>query len=197
MNQLNAPAIRYVFLDRDGVLNRKRPEGEYVTRWSEFEWLPGAEEAIARMNRAHLTVILITNQRGIALGILSEAELEQIHRKMQSDLAEHGAHLDAIYYCPHDYGQCDCRKPDIGLFKQAMQQFASASPQQSVVIGDSLPDIEAGKRLGMKTIFLKGEPERQKKGSQIAAEEADAVAASLLEAVEAHLQLGPANSHDK
>ncbi len=189
MALLDAQRIRYVFLDRDGVLNRKRPEGEYVTRWSEFEWLPGSVEAVARMNRAGLTLILVSNQRAIALGLLDEAELEEIHGKMQAELAQHGGHLDAIYHCPHDYGQCSCRKPDIGLFQQARLRFPEAGPEASVVIGDSLPDIEAGKRLGMKTIFLAGDRDRQKAGFQIAAREADAVAKSLRDAVEIHLGL--------
>lgn len=189
MALVDSQRIRYVFLDRDGVLNRKRPEGEYVTRWSEFEWLPGSVEAVARMNRAGLTLILVSNQRGIALGLMNETELEEIHAKMQAELAQHGGHLDAIYHCPHDYGQCSCRKPDIGLFQQARLRFPDAGPEASVVIGDSLPDIEAGKRLGMKTIFLAGDRERQKPGAQIAAKEADAVAKSLREAVEIHLGL--------
>ena len=64
--------VRYVFLDRDGVLNRKQPEGAYVTGWAQFQWLPGAVEAIARMNRAGMTVILVSNQRGIALGLFTQ-----------------------------------------------------------------------------------------------------------------------------
>lgn len=189
MALLDSQGIRYVFLDRDGVLNRKRPEGEYVRHWSEFEWLPGSIEAIARMKQAGLTLILVTNQRGIALGLLGEAELDRIHEKMQAELAQHGGSLDAIYYCPHDYGECNCRKPETGLFQKALLRFPDADSRGSIVIGDSLPDVEAGKRLGMTTIFLEGEQERQKAGSRTAAEKADAVAASLLEAVEVHLGL--------
>ena len=189
MKPFDPQAIRYVFVDRDGVLNRKMPEGSYVTGWAQFEWLPGAQEAIARMNRAQMTVILVTNQRGIALGLLNHQQLRSIHAKMERDLAQHGAHLDAIYYCPHDNGECNCRKPDVGLFEQAFRQFPEAGPQNSAVIGDSLADVEAGKRLGMKTIFVLGEPARQKPGSRAAAVEADAVAGSLLEAVESHFGL--------
>src|ERR1700677_2236381 len=102
--------VRYVFLDRDGVLNRKMPEGAYVTDWAQFQWLGGAGEAIARMNRAGLTVILVTNQRGIALGLYTHAQLEHIHANLQRHLARHGARLDAVYYCPHDHDECNCRK---------------------------------------------------------------------------------------
>ncbi len=189
MTLLDPQAVRYVFVDRDGVLNRKRPEGAYVTQWAQFEWLPGSGEAIARMNRAGMKVILVTNQRAIALGFLNHQELRSIHEKMEGDLAQHGAHLDAIYYCPHDNGECHCRKPEIGLFEQAFGDFPEAGPQNSVVIGDSLSDIEAGKRLGMRTIFVLGEAALQKAGSGTAAEAADAVAGSLLEAVESHFGL--------
>jgi D-glycero-D-manno-heptose 1,7-bisphosphate phosphatase len=181
--------VRYVFLDRDGVLNRKMREGAYVSDWAQFEWLPGAVEAVARMNRANLTVILVTNQRGIALGRTTAEQVERIHDNIQSHLARHGARLDAIYYCPHDIGECHCRKPDVGLFEQAMKDFPLINADNSVVIGDSLSDIQAGQRLGMKTIFIRGEVDRQKSGSYAAAPLADAVAFSLLQAVEMHLGL--------
>ena len=186
---INRSLMRYIFLDRDGVLNRKQPEGAYVTSWEQFQWLPGAVEAIARMNRAGMTVMLVTNQRGIALGRFTDAELGHIHRNMRAHLAQHGARVDAIYYCPHDVGQCQCRKPDIGLFTQACKDFPQAGAQNSVVIGDSHSDMQAGQRMGMRTIFIQGEAERQKAGADAAAESADAVAGSLLQAVERHLGL--------
>jgi D-glycero-D-manno-heptose 1,7-bisphosphate phosphatase len=186
---MDARLVRYVFLDRDGVLNRKMPEGAYVCDWAQFQWLPGAIEAVARMNRAGLTVILVSNQRGIALGLYTHEQLNLIHTNMQSQLERHGARLDAIYYCPHDHGQCHCRKPEAGLFEQAWQRFSQANPQNSLVIGDSLSDIQAGHRLGMKTIFINGEADSQKAGATVAAELADEVASSLLNAVETHLRL--------
>ncbi len=186
--------VRYVFLDRDGVLNRKLPEGAFVTGWAQFQWLPGAVEAIARMNRAGLTLILVTNQRGVALGRMTAEQLDHIHLEMQTHLARHGARLDAIYSCPHDQNECHCRKPDIGLFEQAMKDFSQIAADNSVVIGDSISDIQAGRRLGMKTIFIQGEPDHQKAGADAAAALADGVAGSLLQAVEVHLGLRP-DSH--
>jgi len=186
---MDARLVRYVFLDRDGVLNRKMPEGAYVSDWAQFQWLPGATEAVARMNRAGLTVILVSNQRGIALGLYTPEQLELIHVNMQTQLARQDARLDAIYYCPHDQGECHCRKPETGLFEQAWQRFPQANPQNSLLIGDSLSDIQAGHRLGMKTIFIDGEADLQKPGSTLATELADEIAGSLLEAVESHLKL--------
>jgi D-glycero-D-manno-heptose 1,7-bisphosphate phosphatase len=146
--------LEYVFLDRDGVLNRKPPVGEFVTRWEEFHLLPGVEDALARLNRSGRIVIVVTNQRGVALGLYSLDDVERMHRTMQAQLAVHGAHIDAIYICPHDNGQCTCRKPLTGLFEQAFQDFRRANAQNSVMIGDSLRDIQAGHALGMRTVLV-------------------------------------------
>lgn len=146
--------ISHVFLDRDGVLNRNLPNGRFVNRWEEFELLPGVEDAIAALNQSGRVVIVITNQRGIALGLYSRNDLDGMHDRLRERLAARGARLDAIYVCPHDDGQCNCRKPLTGLFEQAFKDFPAASPENSVMVGDSLSDIEAGSRLGMRTVFV-------------------------------------------
>jgi D-glycero-D-manno-heptose 1,7-bisphosphate phosphatase len=146
--------IENVFLDRDGVLNRKPARGTYVSRVEDFALLPGVEDAVAALNRSGRKVIVVTNQRGIALGLYSQDDLERIHDELRARLAKHGAHLDAIYVCPHDAGQCDCRKPLTGLFEQAFRDFPEARPERSIIVGDSLRDIEAGKRAGMATAFV-------------------------------------------
>jgi D-glycero-D-manno-heptose 1,7-bisphosphate phosphatase len=189
IEQMDASRIRNVFLDRDGVLNRKMPEGAWVTDWGQFQWLPGAVEAMARLRRAGMTVMVVTNQRGVALGLFTLDMLELIHGNMQSSLAKKGAGPVAIYACPHDVGECSCRKPDVGLFEQALHDFPEANASNSVVIGDSQTDIEAGRRMGMKTIFIQGEPDLQKPGTGSAASLADWVAGSLLQAVQVHLGL--------
>ena len=136
--------ISHVFLDRDGVLNRKPAQGGFVTHWEEFELLPGVDDAIATLNRSGRKVIVVTNQRGIALGLYSLPDLERMHNQLQALLGQRGAQLDAIYVCPHESGQCNCRKPLTGLFEQAFLDFPDARPQSSVMVGDSLRDIEAG-----------------------------------------------------
>ncbi len=176
---------RYVFLDRDGVINRKPPEGQYVATWSAVELLPGIEAAIAALNRSGRRVIVISNQRGIALGYYTPADVDAIHAHLQEHLALHGAHIDAFYYCPHDRGECDCRKPGTGMFRQAFRDFPEASAANSVVIGDSLSDIEAGRALGMPSLFIVGDPSTQKEGAERAQRLADASAGSLPEAVTA------------
>ncbi len=176
--------ISYVFLDREGILNRKPPEGQYVTRWHEFELLPGVESAIARLNRSGRKVILITNQRAIALGLMSKADLDAIHNNLRTHLAQQGAQLDAIYACPHDVGECHCRKPDVGLFEQAFADFPAARPDNSLMIGDSLSDIEAATRMGMASVFIAGDSSTQKPGVGRAAVLAMVTASSLPDCVD-------------
>ena len=186
-NSFSLRTLRTVFLDRDGVLNRKLPEGHYVTSWSEFQPLPGVPQAIGRLNRAGVRVVVVSNQRGIALGLYTADDVRQIHSALQSWLQSHGAHIDAFYFCPHDAQQCNCRKPLPGLFDQARAEFPHIAAASSVMIGDSLSDIEFGHRLGIKTIFLEGEPQLRKPGAEVARQLADLCFASLPEAVDALL----------
>jgi D-glycero-D-manno-heptose 1,7-bisphosphate phosphatase len=182
-SKLASRALRYVFLDRDGVLNRKPPEGRYIQRWQDFELLPGVPEAIARLNRADLKIIVVTNQRGIALGYCTDEEVKALHQKLRQTLQEQSAHIDAIFYCPHDEGTCDCRKPKPGLFHKAFHQFPDARPENSVMLGDSISDIEAARTVGMSTIFVRGDVQTRKPGAEKAEAVADAAANSLPEAV--------------
>jgi D-glycero-D-manno-heptose 1,7-bisphosphate phosphatase len=175
--------IEYVFLDRDGVLNRNPADGRFVTCWEEFHLLPGVETAIAALNRSGRKVIVITNQRGIALGLLSADDLNRLHDRMREQLGSQGAHLDAIYVCPHDNGECNCRKPLTGLFEQAFSDFSGAAPNNSMMIGDSLCDIEAGNRLGMPTVFI-GSPAAETSDAHRAAQLAKTCVPSLLDFVQ-------------
>lgn len=179
--------IEYVFLDRDGVMNRKPPEGEYVAKWADFHPLPGSEAAVAALNASGRTVIIVSNQRGVALGLYSENDVRALHGALQQHLAAYSAHIDAFYFCPHDKNQCDCRKPRTGLFEQAFRDFPGASSTNSVMIGDSLSDIQAARNLSMPSIFVAGEPSRQKPGTEKASSLADCVAESLAEAVKLYL----------
>jgi D-glycero-D-manno-heptose 1,7-bisphosphate phosphatase len=180
--------VRYVFLDREGVICRKPPEGEYIRRWEDFHLLPGAEAAIASLNRSGRRVIVVTNQRGVALGRYTCAELEELHSRLQQHVAMHGARIDAFYYCPHDNGdQCDCRKPKPGLFQKAFRDFGDASAENSLMIGDSISDIEGARELGMASIFIRGELNVRKPGSEKAILLADRVCNSLQEAVGEYL----------
>jgi D-glycero-D-manno-heptose 1,7-bisphosphate phosphatase len=136
------------------VINQKPPEGRFVSRPKEFQLLPGVPEAIARLNSAGMRTIVVSNQRGIALGLYSAADIDAIHHILTETLSAHGASLDAILYCPHDYNACRCRKPLPGMFEDAVRQFPEISAEESVMIGDTFVDIEFGRRLGMATILV-------------------------------------------
>ncbi len=175
--------LKTVFMDRDGVLNEKLPEDCYVTRWSEFRLLPGVVEAIGLLNRAGMRVVVVSNQRGIALGLCTAEDVRTIHAKFQNLLEASGAHVDGFYFCPHDKGQCNCRKPLPGLFEQAAADFPEIAAASSAMIGDSNSDMEFGRRLGMFTVFIDGDPRRRKSGSEAARGLADSRFSSLLNGV--------------
>ena len=185
--RISFPDVRFVFLDRDGVINRKAPDGAYVSSPGDFHLLPGAESAIAALNRCGRRVIVISNQRGVALGRYTRADVDALHAWLQELLSAHAAHIDGFYYCPHDKDECDCRKPKTGLFQQAFRDFPDASAANSIVIGDSVSDIQAARTLGLPSIFIQGDPLTQRPGSDQAAGLADAVSSSLLNAVEQYL----------
>jgi D-glycero-D-manno-heptose 1,7-bisphosphate phosphatase len=174
---------RAVFLDRDGVINRKAVEGDYVTRWQDFHFLPGAVEAISLLAGAGWSVIVITNQRCIAKGLLTIPELETIHRKMLLELAKSGADLEAIYYCPHEkQPRCTCRKPLPGMLLTAAQE-RQIDLASSWMIGDSEKDVEAGRRAGCRTVLITSDPRAE-------SEFADFFEQTLLDASRRVLNLG-------
>lgn len=146
--------IKAAFLDRDGVINQKPPEGEYITRWEDFRLLPLAAEGIALLNRAGFRVIVVTNQRCVAKGLLTTEQLEIMHQRMTALLAQSGATLDAIYYCPHEYGaSCDCRKPSPGMLFSAGRAH-HIDVRESWMVGDSDIDVQAGRNAGCKTVRI-------------------------------------------
>ena len=177
--------IETIFLDRDGVLNEKMPEEHYVTSWDEFRTLQGIAEAISKLNRAGIRVIVVSNQRGIALGRMTSTAVEAIHARFQNFLKASGAHIDAFYFCPHDKDECDCRKPKPGLFQQAMRDFPAIQPETSILIGDSLSDIQAGRNFEMATVWISGDEKSRRPEWVKAHQLANATFASLPDAIEA------------
>jgi D-glycero-D-manno-heptose 1,7-bisphosphate phosphatase len=140
------------FLDRDGIINRKAPEGQYVTRWEEMEFCPGASEAICLLNRAGFLVVIVTNQACVARGLMTAAELECMHARLSFTFEAAGATIDAIYYCPHkNEPPCSCRKPKPGMLLQAAR-IHNIDLARSWMIGDSARDMQAGRAVGCNTI---------------------------------------------
>ena len=153
MRRLSHPGV--AFLDRDGTINRKAPAGDYIKRPEEVLLLPGAAEAIRRLNDAGIAAIVVSNQRGIALGRMTERDLEEVNAEVCRQLeVVAGARIDAFFHCPHDIGECDCRKPEAGMFRQALERFRWIELTRSVMIGDSDSDVEAGRALGIRTVRL-------------------------------------------
>lgn len=148
-------SLSCVFLDRDGTLNVKAPEGEYVTRPEDLRLLDGAAEAVRRLNEAAVLAVVVTNQRGVARGRMSWAGVQSVNAELQRQLAGYGAHLDAVYVCPHA-GGCPCRKPRPGLVAQAVADHPGIDLTHSVVVGDGDCDVELGKLLGITTVRVGG-----------------------------------------
>ena len=173
-----------VFLDRDGVINRRPPEGQYVTRWQELQFLPGVPEAIILLTGAGYEVYVVTNQRGVAKGLPTQDDLESIHRRMYQELADAGAVITKVYYCPHEKEPpCSCRKPAPGMLLTAAQSH-NLDLASSWMIGDSDIDVEAGRNAGCKTVRIAPRDAVENNG-------ADLSAPSLLDAVHQIFALQP------
>jgi D-glycero-D-manno-heptose 1,7-bisphosphate phosphatase len=143
------------FLDRDGVINQKaQTEDEYVTCWEEMKILPGVAEGISLLNKGGFRVIVVSNQRGVAKGLITAAELDSIHQRMCEELAHAGAIIDGVYYCPHELQPpCACRKPRPGMLLEAARAH-DLDLTISWMIGDSDKDVEAGRKAGCRTVRL-------------------------------------------
>lgn len=140
-----------IFLDRDGVIIRKAPDGEYITDSSGVEFLPGALEAIAKLRYRGFKVIVVTNQRGVATGKIRLANLDGIHSRLESAVASFGTNISAIYFCPHDTSDgCECRKPKPGMLLRAAAEHRLRLAD-CWMVGDSESDIAAGKSVGCRT----------------------------------------------
>jgi len=147
-----------VFLDRDGTVTE---EVGYLSDLTMLRLLPGAGTAIKKMNQAGFKVILVTNQSGVARGLFPETLVQEAHARLAEMLAQEGARLDGIFYCPHHPNAgtshytmvCDCRKPETGLIDRAAREF-DIDLNESVMVGDKWIDVELGQKAGMKSILV-------------------------------------------
>lgn len=145
-----------LFLDRDGVINRLRP-GDYVKSWEEFEYLPGILQAIRLWSARFHRLILITNQRGVGKGLMSDQDLSRIHAHLMKDILETGGRLDLILCCTALEDSDPRRKPHTGMYDEACALFPDISARRSVMLGDSDSDAAFAKACGMAFIRL-GQP---------------------------------------
>lgn len=141
-----------VFLDRDGTIAE---EVGYLNHESRFRLLPGTAEAIGRLNEARLPVIVVTNQSGVGRGYFPESLVQTVHELMRKQLAAAGAHVDAIYYCPHTSADaCECRKPKTGMLEKAAKEHG-IELARSFVVGDRYGDVELARRAGACSILVR------------------------------------------
>ena len=183
-----------VFLDRDGTLN---VEVGYIRNVEDLVLIPGAAEAVRKLNQAGIAAILVTNQSGAARGYYAESHIHALHARLLKLLKDENAHLDNIYYCPHlEEGtvppfnrNCDCRKPEVGMVEQAYAENSDLDKSQSFVIGDKATDVELAQNCGAKGILVTtGYGTAVLKGEYQHVVEPDFQAPSIVEAVEWILQ---------
>ncbi len=153
---------KFLFLDRDGVINKRKVD-DYITKWEDFEFLPGVLEALEIFTKYFYRVIIVTNQQGIGKKIMTADELEFIHSKLKETVSKHRGRIDAIYYCPmlRDASN-NCRKPNTSMAIQAQNQFPEINFAESIMIGDTSADMEFGKNAGMLRILLQNEHTSEK-----------------------------------
>jgi D-glycero-D-manno-heptose 1,7-bisphosphate phosphatase len=149
---------RAAFLDRDGVINEDR---HYVHRIEDFHFLPGAVDALRRLQDAGHALVVVTNQGGVGLGLYSEADVARLHAYMRSELAAAGVRLDAVYHCPHHPRSpdpvwrvpCECRKPAPGMLQRAARELG-LDLGASLMVGDKASDLEAARAAGVPRRYL-------------------------------------------
>ena len=149
--------MKIIFLDRDGVIN-KDPAGwtehSYITECEDFHFLPGSLEAIKKLTDAGYEIAIISNQAGIAKGYYTFDRLNEITELMLESIKKHGGRIRSIHYCPHrNEDNCDCRKPKLSLFKEAIKN-ETLDIGSTYFIGDGVMDVEAGKKMGLKTVLV-------------------------------------------
>ena len=143
-----------LFLDRDGVINRRKIGG-YITSVDEFEFLPGVLDAITKLSSHFEHIFVVTNQQCIGKGIITVEELSHIHKYMTDQIQQNGGRVDKIYFSPNLASENNIsRKPNPGMAYQAKEDFPVIDLSKSIMVGDSLSDMQFGKNAGMKTVFL-------------------------------------------
>jgi D,D-heptose 1,7-bisphosphate phosphatase len=148
-----------VFLDRDGNIN---VEKDYLHKIEDFEFIKGAKESIKIFNDLGYLVVVVTNQSGVARGYYDENSVKELHDYLQREVESIGGHVDGFYYCPHHPEKgigkykldCNCRKPEPGMFLQAKEDL-DIDFSNSIMVGDKISDVKAGKNLGMRSILVK------------------------------------------
>ena len=156
MDLLNRPEVDKnwtLFLDRDGVINIESV-GSYITNWSEFKFHDGVLQALKDLNSIFGNIVVVTNQRGVGKEIMTIDALKEIHTNMKEAVRNEGGRIDKVYSCTALLDTDHNRKPNVGMGHQAQQDFPDIDFKRSIMVGNSMSDMEFGKRLGMHCVFL-------------------------------------------
>ncbi len=150
---------KLILIDRDGVINRKAPQGEYIGKWEEFEWIDDTVQSMKQLARQGYSFIVITNQAGIARGMISEKKLMQMHKSLISELESEGVKVHDVYVCPHHWDDnCDCRKPKAGLFFRIAKKYLLRM-DKTLYIGDDVRDCEAAYNAECGSVLIANDEE--------------------------------------
>ncbi|HNU88162.1 MAG TPA: HAD family hydrolase [Ferruginibacter sp.] len=142
-----------LFLDRDGVINYEKHK-DYIHTWDEFYFYEGVKDAIAVFSKKFKYIIVVTNQRGIGKGITRTEDVELIHKNMKTEIEKKGGRIDAVYFCPDLDESSPNRKPNPGMGLQAVSDLPGIDLSKAIMIGNTLSDMQFGRNMGIKTIFL-------------------------------------------
>jgi len=142
-----------LFLDRDGVINHQK-EGGYILNWSEFKFYEGVTAAMKQFSQQFGKIFIVTNQKGVGKGVMTEEDLKIIHQNMLHHIQIAGGRIDAFYYCIDTSTDSPCRKPNAGMALQARIDFSTIEFNKSIMVGNSLSDMEFGRNFGSTNVFL-------------------------------------------
>ena len=157
LKNLNINKNWTLFLDRDGVINKKI-DNDYVKQWIEFEFIEGVLDALKFLNTVFGNIIVVTNQQGIGKKLYRKEDLEIIHKNMLYEIAYHGGKIDKVYFSPYLKSENHpFRKPGIGMALKAKEDISTINFKESIMVGDSMSDMEFGRNAGMKTIYISEE----------------------------------------
>jgi histidinol-phosphate phosphatase family protein len=153
MNKDNLNNYKYLFLDRDGVINEERPD-DYVKNIPEFIFIDETLQAITALSHRFKYIFVVTNQRGLGRGLMSLPDLQEVHNYMLSEIDRAGGHINQIYFCPDLDSTSINRKPNIGMAFQALRDFPDLDFSKSIMVGNSASDMDFGNKLGMYTVLV-------------------------------------------
>jgi D-glycero-alpha-D-manno-heptose 1-phosphate guanylyltransferase len=143
-----------LFLDRDGVINYEKPDG-YILNWQEFKFYEGSKEAIGKLSRLFGHIIIVSNQRGVGRGFMTEDDLKDIHDKMRSEIEAAGGKIDNIYYCTSIDNKHPDRKPNPGMAFKAKKEIPGIDPDKAIIVGNKLSDMKFGRNAGLYTVYIR------------------------------------------